>query len=257
MKKISTILFVLLLMLASFTAGVEYERGDVDQNGSVNIADVATLIDYLLTGTWGDEPVTPPDTHEYVNLGLPSGTLWATCNVGATAPEEYGDYFAWGETEPKDYYDWSTYRWCDGSYQTMTKYCTDSKYGMVDNKTELDPEDDAAFVNWGENWRMPTQEQMQELFDNCSWIWTQRNGVNGGLVTGPNGNTLFLPAGGMRNGTSLDFQDIDGDYWSRTIHSWISSGAYALDFYSGVWGWDGDLIRSYGYSVRAVRVPQN
>ena len=108
MKKISSLLFVSLLMLASFTAGMEYPRGDVDYDGQVSIKDVTCLIDYLLNGTWGDEPVTPPDDHEYVDLGLPSGTLWATCNVGANAPEEYGDFFAWGETEPKDLYEWST-----------------------------------------------------------------------------------------------------------------------------------------------------
>ena len=111
MKSISSILLVLLLMLASFKAGLEYPRGDVDQNGIVSIADVTCLIDYLLSGTWNDEPVTPPDEHEWVDLGLPSGTLWATCNVGAENPEYYGDYFAWGETDPKDYYNWSTYKW--------------------------------------------------------------------------------------------------------------------------------------------------
>ena len=187
MNKFSSILCVLLLMLTSFTAGMEYLRGDVDQNsvvniadvtelidyllsgdasqinlanadtdqsGSVNIADVTELIDYLLNGQWSWNE--PQDEHEWVDLGLTSGTLWATCNVGATAPEDYGDYFAWGETEPKEDYSWSTYKWCNGSYKTQTKYCTNSKYGTVDDKTELEPEDDAAFVNWGSTWRMPT-----------------------------------------------------------------------------------------------------
>ena len=176
MKKFSSFLTVLLLALVSFTASAQsYPRGDVNQDGGVNIADVTTLIDnlltgvtqgdvdqdgavniadvtclidYLLTGSWSDEPVT----HEWVDLGLPSGTLWATCNVGASSPEGYGDYFAWGETEPKDYYDWSTYKWCNGNEVTLTKYCTDSFFGyngFTDGKTELDPEDDAAYVNWG------------------------------------------------------------------------------------------------------------
>ena len=101
--------------------------------------------------------------HEYVDLGLPSRIKWATCNVGATTPEEYGDYFAWGETEPKDNYDWSTYKWCNESNATMTKYCTDSSYGTVDNKTVLELEDDAAYVNWGGNWRMPTKAELDEL----------------------------------------------------------------------------------------------
>ena len=86
---------------------------------------------------------------EYVDLGLPSGTMWATCNIGANYPEDYGDYYAWGETETKSNYDWSTYKWCKGSEDTLTKYCTDNDYGTVDNKTVLDPEDDAAHVKWG------------------------------------------------------------------------------------------------------------
>ena len=136
------------------------------------------------------------DGHEYVDLGLPSGTLWATCNVGADTPEGYGDYFAWGETAPKESYTWQTYRWCNGYFNTMTKYCTSSDYGSIDDKTELDPEDDAAYVNWGSSWRIPTTEQQQELRNECTWTWTERNGVSGKLVTGPNGNTIFLPAAG-------------------------------------------------------------
>jgi hypothetical protein len=131
---------------------------------------------------------------------LPSGTLWATCNIGANSPEEYGDYFAWGETAPKDDYNWSNYKWCNGTLNKLTKYSTRSSYGykgFVDNKTVLDPEDDAAYVNWGSSWRMPTTEQMQELIDNCSSVWTTQNGVNGRLFTGPNGNTMFLPATGV------------------------------------------------------------
>ena len=256
MKKISSFLFVLLLMLASFTVGTQYPRGDVDLNGKVNIADVATLIDYLLTGTW-DEPVTPPDNHEYVDLGLPSGTLWATCNVGADSPEDYGDHFAWGETEPKDTYDWSTCK--HGSYNTLTKYCTNSSYGYngyVDNKTELDSEDDAAYVNWGSSWRMPTLDQQTELIDNCTWTWTTQNGVNGYLATGPNGHTLFLPAAGYRYNGSLSSTGSDGRYWSRTLYSAYPYNAYNLSFYSGRVFWS-YFYRSYGYAVRPVRVSQN
>ncbi len=256
MKKFSSLLVVLLLMLASFTAGVEYQRGDVDQDGQVNISDVTCLIDYLLTGTWPDEPVTPPDEHEWVDLGLPSGTLWATCNVGATAPEEYGDYFAWGETEPKDYYDWDTYKWCNGSYNTITKYCMLSSYGTVDNMADLDPEDDAAYVNWGEGWRMPTKEQQQELVEKCSWMWTMSYGVNGQLVTGPNGNTIFLPNPGYLWGSSLSDDSAYGVYWSRTLYSYSPDVAYCMDFsWRDVHYWN-YYDRSHGRSVRAVRVSQ-
>ena len=114
-----------------------------------------------------DEPMTP-DNHEYVDLGLPSGTLWATCNVGATTPEDMGDYFAWGETAPKQIYDMDNYKWYDSSSDKLTKYCTDDKYGAVDYMTELLPEDDAAYVNWGPSWRMPTLEQQQELIERCT-----------------------------------------------------------------------------------------
>ena len=199
-----------------------------------------------------------PDTdHEWVDLGLPSGTLWAKCNVGASAPEDYGDYFAWGETEPKDYYDWSTYKWCNGSETTMTKYCDKSYYGnngFVDNKTELDSEDDAAYVNWGPSWRMPTAEQQQELYNNCTSVWTQRNGVNGRLFTGSNGNTMFLPAAEGRFDESL-YPD-DGFYWSRTLSSTHPYCAYFRGFHSGK-VWDGGSYRFHGFTVRAVRVSQN
>jgi hypothetical protein len=259
MKKFSSFLVVLMLMLASFTAGMEYPRGDVDQDGAVNISDVTCLIDYLLSGSWPDEPVAPPNEHEWVDLGLPSGTLWATCNVGASNPEDYGDYFAWGETSPKEYYFWSTYKWCNGSETTMTKYCTDSGYGyngFTDGKTELDPEDDAAYVNWGPSWRMPTKEQQDELREKCTCMWTTLNGVNGRLVYGPNGNTLFLPAAGQRLDYSPNSVGSSGLYWSHTLSSKYPYTAYMLSFYSGDWG-SGYGHRRVGRPVRAVRASQN
>ena len=259
MKKFSSFLIVFLLMLASFTAGIEYPRGDVNYDGQVTISDVTCLIDYLLTKSWPEEPVTPPDTHEYVDLGLPSGTLWATCNVGATAPEEYGDYFAWGETEPKEEYTWETYQWCNGSDTTLTKYCTDSDWGYIDftdGKIELDPEDDAAYVNWGSSWRIPTKEQLQELDDYCSSVWTTMNSVKGRLFTGPNGNTLFLPAAGRRWNESLYDAGFDGYCWSRTLYSNCPYIADNLSFYSEDVGLHHNT-RNYGLNVRAVRVTQN
>ena len=199
------------------------------------------------------------DNNKWVDLGLPSGTLWATCNVGASTPEEYGDYFAWGETEPKDYYDWNSYKWCNGSNMTLTKYCTDSSYGyngFFDNKTELDLEDDAAYVNWGSSWRMPTLDQQIELIDNCTWTWTTQNGVNGHLFTGPNGKTLFLPAAGQRSGSSLINAGTLGCCWSRTLNSSDTDCAHSLFFNSGRMDW-GSSSRIYGIPVRAVRVSQN
>jgi hypothetical protein len=225
-------------------------NADTNRSGSVSIADVTSLIDYLLSGYW---PWWEP---EYVDLGLPSGTLWATCNVGANSPEEYGDYFACGETEPKEEYTWENYQWCNGSDTTLTKYCTNSIWGyqdFTDGKVELDPEDDAAYANWGSSWRMPTVEQLNELIDNCSWTWTARNGVYGRLFTGPNGNTLFLPAAGHLGNNMLRSANSDGLYWTRSLGSGEAYYALALSFYSGGKQW-WNIRRYCGLSVRAVRV---
>ncbi len=252
LKSLMRVLALLVLVAVPSVSQADVLRGDVDGNGKVSIGDVTALINYLLTGVWPDEPVIPADGHEWVDLGLPSGTLWATCNVGANAPEEYGDYFAWGETAPKDYYDWGTYKWCNGSSTTLTKYCTKSDYGyngFVDNKTEFDPEDDAAYVNWGSSWRMPSVEQIQELCENCTWTWTQRNGVNGQLVTGPNGNTMFLPAAGYRWNESLYYAGTVGYYWSRTLVASSPYAAFDLYFYSGKSCWKNDG-RYDGHAVR-------
>ena len=194
--------------------------------------------------------------HEYVDLGLPSGNLWATCNVGADSPEDYGDYFAWGETQPKSNYNWSTYQYCNGSSNKLTKYCSNSSYGyngFTDDLTNLLPGDDAATANWGDDWRMPTKEEWQELYDNTTCTWTTRNGVDGRLFTAANGKSVFLPAAGYRNGTSLSGST--GDYLSSTLYSNIPSRAWELSF-----GADNCSMSSYGHrklglSVRAVRGP--
>ena len=132
--------------------------------------------------------------HEWVDLGLPSGLKWATCNVGAYTPEAYGNYYAWGETESKYYYSGNSYKFDTGG-ETFTKY------NGTDGKTTLDPEDDAAAVNWGGKWRMPTNDEWGELIDECAWTWTTLNGVNGYEVKSKtNGNSIFLPAAGCRLG---------------------------------------------------------
>ena len=227
---------------------------DVNNDGEVNIADVNAIIGIILKGTSATEE------HEYVDLGLPSGTLWATCNIGANSPEEYGYYFAWGETSPKNYYSWSTYKWCEGNETTLTKYCTDSYYGyndFTDGKMDLDPEDDAAYVNWGPDWRMPIKEQQQELIYECTWTWTTQNGVNGQLGTGRTGNTIFLPAAGRRWHELLDDGGAAGVYWSRTLYEYDSDDTYYLCFRSDGVYWYSDGLRRSGRTVRAVRVSQN
>lgn len=194
--------------------------------------------------------------HDYVNLGLPSGTLWATCNVGASKPEDYGDYFAWGETQPKSNYSWNTYKYCKGSYDTMTKYCTDSSYGTVDNKKELEPADDAATANWGKGWQMPSLAQQQELINSnyTTTTWTTQNGVYGRKITSKsNGKSIFLPAAGYRGVTSLSNAGSYGDYWSRSLSTSNSLNGYGLYFSS--WSISSDDGSRYcGQSVRPVRV---
>ncbi len=190
---------------------------------------------------------------EAIDLGLPSGTKWASWNIGASKPEEYGGYYAWGETEEKDYYDWSTYKYCNGSDRTMTKYCDHSDYGdngFTDGLTELLPEDDAATANWGAPWHMPTYEQYKELKDNCTCEWTQSNGVNGYLFTGPNGNTIFLPAAGIRwRNDPTDF--LVGHYWSSSLFPVADGATYTL-FSSYSISVGGYQSRFAGLSVRAV-----
>ena len=191
---------------------------------------------------------------EYVDLGLPSGIKWATCNLGATKPEESGNYYSWGETSPKTTYDWSTYKYCNGSSTSMTKYCTSSNYGTVDNKTTLELTDDVAYVNWGGKWRMPTKEEQDELRNssNCTWTWTTINGVNGYKVTSKkNGNSIFLPAAGYRYYDFLSNAGYYGYYWSRSLNTNGSYYAYYLNFYSSYVDWDYGS-RSIGQSVRAV-----
>ncbi len=196
-----------------------------------------------------EEPEDPANGHAYVDLGL--SVRWATMNVGANAPEECGDYFAWGETQPKEEYNWSTYKWCEGNYDTQTKYCTDSYYGTVDNKTILDLEDDAANVNWGGSWRMPTKKELQELLEDCTWTKVVQNDHNCYMVTGPNGNTIILPAAGVFDDTIIEEYNTMGCYWSSSVSEDSSSNAYYLYFSSGEVDWDG-LERFYGLSIRPV-----
>ena len=203
-------------------------------------------------GTTPDTPTNTENGHEYVDLGL--SVKWATCNVGASTPEEYGDYFAWGETQPnKDYYESSTYKWCNGSYNSHTKYCIDSSWGTIDNKTVLEAADDAATANWGGSWRMPTHAEFIELCTDCTWTWTTENGVNGYKVTSKsNSNSIFLPAAGYRHGSSFDYAGSKGVYWSSSLDRGNSSSAYDLNFDSSNVRRGFDCARSFGRSVRPV-----
>ena len=199
----------------------------------------------------------------YVDLGLPSGLLWATCNVGANRPEDYGDYFAWGETEPKDTYNWSTYQYANGTSDSdpqLTKYCVNSDFGyngFTDNLTTLLPEDDAATANWGGDWRIPTQAEFQELVDNTTVTWTTRNGVNGRLFTAANGNSIFMPAAGYYNGSSLSNQGNYGATWLSSLNTNNSRFAWYINISSTTNYMGNNGRRYYGLTVRPVRSGQN
>ena len=206
-----------------------------------------------------------PDTKEYVDLGLPSGTLWATCNVGATYPEEYGDYFAWGETTSKADYTWETYRWMtpgqdDRKYinkytfaDEQTSYIWYNSEGIFvgDNKTELDPEDDAATANWGREWKMPTNDQFEELMDGEYTIIekdVKLNGVLGFRVTSRiNGNSIFFPSAGYMDETDLWDDGEDAEYWTSSLSDRYSEMAVYADIPNVSY-----CDRYYGYSVRPV-----
>ena len=224
-----------------------------------------SVVSVTYSGSGTESGVSTP---EAIDLGLPSGLKWASFNLGASKPEEYGDYYAWGETEPyyssmdpltwkegkESGYIWSSYKWCNGSYTTMTKYCTEYNYGyngFTDDKTVLDPEDDAAYVNLGGSWRMPTDAEWTELREKCTWTWTTQNGVSGRLVTGSNGNSIFLPAAGYWIDTRRYPAGPFGYYWSSSLRTDNPNNALRV-FFS-----DGGVLRetgtrSYGFSVRPV-----
>jgi uncharacterized repeat protein (TIGR02543 family) len=189
----------------------------------------------------------------YVDLGL--SVKWATCNVGASKPEEYGDYFSWGEIQPKNTYNWDTYKWYNGSSSTLTKYNSSSDYGLTDNKTQLELSDDGAYTSWGDKWRIPSDTEIIELRENCSWVWTTQNGVSGYKVTskkpGYTNKYIFLPAAGYRYNTALSSAGKYGYYWSNKLNNDIPKYAYYLFFRSGYIECSVDE-RSHGRTIRPV-----
>ncbi len=191
-------------------------------------------------------------THEVVDLGL--SVKWATCNVGAESADDAGYYFSWGETSPKDIYDSTTDKYC--SCPDGDSYCYNeshyTKYNSTDGKTVLAPEDDAATVNWGSGFRMPTQGEFQELIYECTWTWDSSH--KGYLVASSNGNSIFLPASGYRGGSYLSNQGSLGCCWSSTLNSYGRIYAYSLGFFSGYHNVD-SYYRYYGFPVRPVAEP--
>ena len=199
--------------------------------------------------------------YEYVDLGLPSGLKWAKCNVGAKKETDYGDYFMWGSAEPNTADDciWTNYKYCNGSDRTLTKYCTNSYYGTVDNKTALDPEDDAATHIMGGDWRMPTDNDFQELLDNTTIEWVtdfNGSGVNGMKFISKADATkyIFIPASGHRGSSSFYCQGSQGGIWSSSLLATSPMLAWKLSFLSDFI--DEDYYygcRCTGYVVRGVK----
>ncbi|MBQ3832641.1 MAG: InlB B-repeat-containing protein [Bacteroidales bacterium] len=216
-----------------------------------------TLYAIWIQDTTQVEPSAPTyeqhNGHDYVDLGLPSGTKWATCNVGATTPEGYGDYYAWGETTIKTYYEWSNYHHCNGGQSSdMTKYCNKYSYGYngyTDNLSVLEAADDVAYVAWGGNWRMPTMEEMNELKNCCSTHITSVNGIYCYICTGPNGNSIFLPMAGYRDGRVLNSSGLHGEgyYWSSSLDVDQPNSAWYLTRREMA-----GKYRYYGMTVRPV-----
>ena len=235
---------VLLVLAVVFWPKCGESRADIQDELSAKIANDAPAFG-LSNGAEND--------HEWMDLGL--SVKWATCNVGAVSPGDYGDYFAWGETSPKGEYNYNNVKYYLGENSSndsmFSKYCTDSKYGTVDNRTRLELSDDAAHWQWGGRWRMPTRAEFQELVDKCQWSWTTEGGHKGYKVTGPSGNSIFLPAAGYRGGSSLSYVGEYGLYWSSSLITSYSYYANYLYFGSGnhnVYNND----RSRGQSVRPV-----
>lgn len=235
--KRSVLFFMVVILLGVGLQSCDREDNNGDNNGGNN---------------GGNSSVV------WVDLGLPSGLLWADRNVGANSPEDYGNYYAWGETTPKEVYDWNTYAYGNGSY-ALTKYCNKSGYGLdgfTDNLTTLEASDDAATVNIGSYARTPRDYEWQELMDNTTVTWTTRNGVYGRKFTASNGKSIFLPAAGDRDGSNLYGAGECGLYWSSTLDTGYPHDAWRFCFYS----YNQDLYvnsRGSGFPVRAVRASQN
>jgi hypothetical protein len=255
MKRTFTFIASLLITVAMGAQTINIHKTD----GSV-VKYSSSEVEYIdfSDGEQGGEQTaytTCPDANHphMIDLGLPSGTKWACCNVGASTPEGYGNYYAWGETQPKSVYNEVTYSYFTGQ-DTDGDGWIEENFSVVNIGSDIAGTGyDAATVKWGAPWCMPSFTQIKEMLDNTTSTWTTRNGVNGRKFTGPNGGTIFLPAAGHRSGGELYDAGSFGYYWSSTLLEGDPSGAYGLDFLFGGAYWDADGYRSPGRSVRPVR----
>lgn len=270
MKKISTLLSMAAMSAMTIAQSVTtHSVYDVNQNGKINVAE-------------------PTNSHEYVDLGVEvegKPVYWATTNIGAELPADYGLYFAWGETVGYGYaidedsydanwdcydtndarsFDWKSYNSeiCGGDEKKIKKYCTNSTYGNVDNKTVLEPEDDAAHVNWQGSWRMPTQDEIDALVMQCSWTFTSMpnsagKSINGYKVSSMADSTkfIFLPVVGIRYNTFLwsSGRGMQGNYWTSSLNTTFSGNdkAQSLFFHLDS-NFKFEQYRAYGLTIRPV-----
>lgn len=218
-------------------------------SGKVDYYEITAIDSVVITTLYDNDDYRG---HEYVDLGLPSGLKWAACNIGASVPEEYGNFYGWGETEPRDIYT-STYNKYMESSIKLTKYNVNPAQGNVDNKTVLEPEDDVAHVKWGGRWRMATSSEAYELRIYCQWEETVLNGVNVTKVTGPNGNCIYLPHCGLAVGSDVWSLGEKGHYWTSSLCTANFDDDYCS--FSNIFTVPysvGNLRRGYGAAVRAV-----
>ena len=260
MKKI--IYLLMSLSLVAFVSCSDDDKENASSNGGSSV---------FKSGT--------ENGHDYVDLGLTSGTRWATANVGAKTPQDYGNYYAWGEVTAKEVYNGETYNY-HSDYDELTKYCSKSSYGkdgFTDTKTTLDLSDDAAYVNWGGKWRMPTKTQQDELLNECYWVWTDNynnSNVKGYIVYKAKSSSdkgkyvrkggtpsssyklsdahIFLPAAGSRDFGDLYGAGSNGYYWSSSLFTDYPSNAWDVHFLSSGYVYDYYDGRYLCQSVRAV-----
>lgn len=197
---------------------LETEFGDIifySQNEVLSIKDPGHSLQLA--------PSAHSESHSYVDMGL--SVKWASCNIGASSSSESGSYFAWGETSPKDRYDWDNYKWWGGDNGNLTKYNRRNEVNLI----SLELSDDAAYYNWGGDWRIPTWEEWEELIENCKWSWKTLDDVKGyEVISKRNGNSLFLPAAGYYEGSTLRHVNTLGRYWSSSLYVSFPASAQFL-----------------------------
>lgn len=250
MKKI--ILFFVVVLCIAHLVNAQLKLYVYENDGEVSsfVASEVDSISFTPPSDYQIESNIDEDSTKYVDMGL--SVRWGTCNVGAASPEEYGYYFAWGEVETKDYYNLNNYKWAASVTGMILKYCTNSFLGNVDNKTLLEPEDDAAHVICEDMWRMPTEDEFNELIDNCSITWTSSKGVYGvEFISMINGNSIFIPAAGYYYNYEEKDASYFGYYWTSSLDIDDSTRGKQFAFNE-----DGHIIsgstRYFGQTIRPV-----